>query len=479
MDIPAQDRPFPLKRYYLIYGGIGAVIFYTILFALFISAERQALYEEYLHGVSEKARNLYLDIQRDFLEPHGLTVEAILSADTATRQAFRDEIEQIIAADFQLTRLKLFRADSTTLYDHDQPEREGQRFLPEAEPGFQVALSGQVDSEIVVEADGHRLMEAYLPIHHGNSDDVVAVLEIYEDVSRFEHQVQRALKKALFLPTLVFIIFKLVLYLIVAKADGVITHQTERLMAIRQNMAKYLSPSAVQAIDQAVSQQTELFRGERQEVVIFFSDIRGFTAYSEVTEPEVVVQTLNTHFQIQARIIHRHGGVIDKFVGDELMVLFPAGHESAAVHAAMEILQTLQADPSVTLSIGIGIHTGEAVVGSIGTLERRDFTAIGDTVNTGARLCASCPGDSATISSAVFKRLPAALRYLFSAREQLELKGKAAATGVYRLAPERIHRSSGDSTLESHNSAKQTLLHGEFSTLPYSGLEPLMDTPHS
>ncbi len=429
--VTKRDTPFPLKRYYLVYGCGGSVVFYMLLLMLFMQAERKALYEEYIHSVSEKARSLYLDIERDFLQPQGISIEQVDSAGVKIREGLRREVEGIFATDFSLAKLKLFRADAMTLYDHSDPGNEGGLYAARNEIGFTSALQGKVKNDIEVGSDGRRLMEAYLPIKLKGTDDVVAVLEIYEDVSRFERQVQVAMKEALILPTIVFIVFNIVMFLIVSKADRIIAEKTNLLVAIRRNMEKYLSQSAVTAICHAVSESRELFHGERQALIILFSDIRSFTSYSETTEPEEVVQTLNTIFQIQAEIIHKYGGVIDKFIGDEVMVTFAAGQENEAVCAAIDILQAIDSHPDVEMTVGIGIHCGEALVGSIGTVDRRDYTVIGDTINLGARICAACPPDSTYVSDTVFEALPMEMHSHFSTHESLNLKGKAEPIGVH------------------------------------------------
>ncbi|MDQ5910349.1 MAG: Guanylate cyclase protein [Pseudomonadota bacterium] len=427
-----EDRHFPLKRYYLIYGGVGSLLFYILLFMLFINAERQALYDEYAHNVSDKARSLFMGIERDFLKPHQISIDQIGLNSLGEIAEFRKEIA-LAAVVFDLKKVKLFRVDGLTLYDHTTPDNEGLLYASRYQPGFIAAAYGEIHSEIEVEKDGRRFMEAYLPIQQPDTDKVIAILEIYEDVSRFDRQVQAALQQAIALPTLVFLCFNFVLFMIVARADRIIADHTHLLVSIRWNMEKYLSQSAVTAIYQAVSESKELFRGERQPLVIFFSDIRGFTAYSESTEPEQVVEILNEIFEIQADIIHQQGGVIDKFVGDEIMAIFTAGQEANAVRAAINILKAIDQNPNVNQSVGIGIHSGEAVVGSLGTKTRRDYTAIGDTINTGARLCAACPSDNLFISDTVFKNLPLNLQAKFSSHDALKLKGKAELFSVHLL----------------------------------------------
>jgi adenylate cyclase len=138
--------------------------------------------------------------------------------------------------------------------------------------------------------------------------------------------------------------------------------------------------------------------GIRQEITILFSDIRGFTAFSEGKPPEAVVTRLNEYFTAMTRVVFRHGGTLDKYLGDGLMAIFGApvkypDHAWRAVAAAIEMLERLeelnrqwQNKGEVTLDIGIGINSGSVVVGNIGSPERMDYTVIGEEVNLASRL---------------------------------------------------------------------------------------------
>jgi adenylate cyclase len=133
--------------------------------------------------------------------------------------------------------------------------------------------------------------------------------------------------------------------------------------------------------------------GERREVSIMFFDIEGFTSYAEKTTPEQAVGTLSACFDVFGRSIHRCGGVIDKFLGDGLMALFNApsrieGHAAAACRAALEALGGLNkgVEGHYVPRVRVGLHTGEALVGNVGTAERFSYTAIGDCVNLASRL---------------------------------------------------------------------------------------------
>jgi adenylate cyclase len=127
--------------------------------------------------------------------------------------------------------------------------------------------------------------------------------------------------------------------------------------------------------------------GQRREITVMFCDIRGFTAISAGQPPEQVVARLNQFLEIMVGVVEtRHGGMVNKYLGDGFMALFGASgreldHAAAAVSAAREMLSAQN-----EFRIGIGIHTGPAIVGTIGSPRRHEFTAIGDTVNLAARL---------------------------------------------------------------------------------------------
>ena len=171
-------------------------------------------------------------------------------------------------------------------------------------------------------------------------------------------------------------------------------------------LSKFVSKATVGSVDAAES--AVLRRGRRCRATVLFSDIRGFTAFSETVEPEDVVDMLNSYLDVQAEVVEQFGGDIDKFVGDELMAHFQGeGMEARAIAAAIAMaaavahLNESSAPGSPKLEVGIGINVGEVVFGAMGARNRMDFTVIGDAVNLGARLCSAAAGGQVVVSAAI------------------------------------------------------------------------------
>lgn len=132
----------------------------------------------------------------------------------------------------------------------------------------------------------------------------------------------------------------------------------------------------------------------RQTVTVLFADCRGFTSLAHRLPPEELVRTMNRFFEKTVEVLLRHDACVDKFLGDEVMAVFGAPipnpyHAQAALEAAFEIqdaTRTLFQEPDGGLAVGIGLNTGEAIVGNVGSPQVMDFTALGDPVNVAAHL---------------------------------------------------------------------------------------------
>ena len=159
-------------------------------------------------------------------------------------------------------------------------------------------------------------------------------------------------------------------------------------LQIKKQFEHYLDPRQVKQLQD----NPELLKlgGERKYCTFLFTDVRGFTSLSEKLEPEKVTEIMNKALTIQADAVKKYGGMVDKYIGDAMMAIFNApidlpNHETCAVLCAIEIKEQMQ-KANLGIDIGIGINTGEAVIGNMGSNTRFDYSAIGDAVNLAARL---------------------------------------------------------------------------------------------
>jgi adenylate cyclase len=201
-----------------------------------------------------------------------------------------------------------------------------------------------------------------------------------------------AVTQLLLLPVLTPLLLGWACYFALALREYLHERQT-RQQAV-QLFSRFVNPHVVQEL---VAHGGLSRAGESRQITILFSDIRGFTTLSEKRTPQQVVELLNRYFTLQVEVVFRHGGSLDKFIGDCIMAFWGAPlddpeHARHAVEAALEMAEVLQrfkhelGEQDADFDVGIGIHSGPAVVGLIGSEQRREYTAIGDTVNLGSRI---------------------------------------------------------------------------------------------
>ncbi len=227
----------------------------------------------------------------------------------------------------------------------------------------------------------------------------------------------------------------------IALENAELAQKIEQEALTRAELSRFLAPAVAEAV---VSGKVELLRvGRLAEVSCIFADIRGFTSLSEVESPQEVVAMLNTFFTAMANVIFTHEGNLDKFIGDCVMATWgpPITHAddaSRALKCALEMLEEIIAINEARVAagkkpieVGIGVNTGQAVVGYIGSNERHEFTAIGDSVNVASRLCGLAkPGEILASEATIRSAGPG---FKVEAVSVLQVKGKEKGVPSYRV----------------------------------------------
>jgi len=222
------------------------------------------------------------------------------------------------------------------------------------------------------------------------------------------------------------------------------SRRSERLQRgalVRSNFQRYFAPNLAAQIAQ--QEGAVQLGGQKRPVVIFFSDIRGFTTMSETMGPDDIATLLTEYFTEMVEIVFEHGGTLDKFMGDAIMALWgaPIAHEDDADRAmkcGVDQLDALEkmnkkwkAEGRPELGIGIGINFGEVFAGNIGSDRRLEYTVIGDAVNTASRLCSIAGPNEILISEAFYEELKKPPKV--EALDPIELKGRSKKVPVYRV----------------------------------------------
>jgi adenylate cyclase len=227
----------------------------------------------------------------------------------------------------------------------------------------------------------------------------------------------------------------------VAIENSQLSERIRREALVRSNFERYFSPNIAQVIAQ--QQDAGRLPSEKRPVVVFFSDIRGFTPMSETMSPDEIAKLLTEYFTEMVDKVFEHGGTLDKFMGDAIMALWgaPIAHEDdadRAVQCAIAQLAELEKlnakwknEGRTEVQIGIAINFGEVFAGNIGSDRRLEYTVIGDAVNTAYRLCGKAGPNEILISEPFYQQLKN--KPPVEALDPIQVKGKAKKIPVYRV----------------------------------------------
>jgi adenylate cyclase len=421
-----SDLPYPIRR-----------LFYTRMVPALVVAAMVLLGGGWI-AVNSLERHVYLETtQRRVETTVGLAERAepevwnrLLSGESPAA-VFADPLSaratamlEAVAKDGHALQLKIFDRRGVTLYATDSRDlgvREENELLRK------VLTSGRAAIETTVR-DDQLLYEIYIPIEAGNHR---IAFEVYEPASVLDEIIVDSFAQFSVLPASILLTFGLWLGRIVHSAQADIDTRVGVQQSLRRQLERFVSQSAGAAARLSPDGSAPITRAG---MTLFYSDVRDFSSLAEFHPPKATVDFLNELMTRQVEVVSRHGGDVDKMIGDALLVRFEGSdREARALLAAQEILADLAARP-MARGIGIGIYDGEAILGAIGPKERQDFTVIGDSVNLAARLCSLAEDGQLVVDEMALRRsgLPDAE---YSPAEDNKVKGRSALVSVRRWSP--------------------------------------------
>ena len=413
------DEPFPLKKWYRSTALPGLLVFAALVIGVSIWGHLNAMKDVYLKLAEERVNviirsgiNQHPEVWKRFLSG-SLGVEDM----EAFRAGFEEEVHEL-----KLDKAKVYSEDGRVLFSTNHAE------IGTVETGVifkLVVRTGKPEVKSISLADGSEQYEMYLPFRSSPTAPLL-VFELYEPISYLDEILIKNSVLPALIPTALFTLLIALSWRHINRAQADIDRRTHALTALRQQFETLVSDSAVMALKGTGNAGIP---SEKVYCTLLYSDIRDFTGFSERQSPEKVVGFLNQVMGLQIDVVAKHGGDVDKLIGDALLVRFdgPSRHGDA-IKAAQEI-QKLAAEVDLPRGIGIGIFSGIVISGAVGGKTRRDFTVIGDSVNAAARLCSAAAEGEVVVDSesAVYAGLD------FEETETITVKGKRKSLTVVRL----------------------------------------------
>jgi len=249
------------------------------------------------------------------------------------------------------------------------------------------------------------------------------VFELYEPVGYLDAIYAKSALPIVSTLGLLFLLLGLALDRLVGKAQSDIDARTKLIDELRLRLESFVSSTAVNAALEAAGDDS--IHSKRITTTLFFSDVRDFTGFSERRAPEEVVDFLNDIMTLQVNILTRHGGDVDKMIGDAILARFDSDDGSRRAIAAAREIQAIATKDRLPRLLGIGIYKGEVISGTIGPKDRRDFTVIGDAVNVTARLCSAAKAGEIVVEAGLADGG-------FEAQETISVKGRVTPLAIRR-----------------------------------------------
>lgn len=419
------DQPFPLRTRFRRQILPALAVFIVALAGLTAWGAQRATRAIYLEQAQRRAQAVAEEVAKAAPD-HWRALMAGRAAAAGDSPALAETFARKVA-ELKLAKLKVYDLRRRTVFS-TSPEGIGKI---EDNPALVRVLADATPAAVrVIEPNGEHLYELYVPLFD-DAGRVAAVFELYEPVDYLNAVLWRAMGLPAIIPAALMAGLVLALAHLVGRAQADIDARTSALSGLRRRLETFLSASAADAARDAGGGEIP---SRKQRCALLYSDVRSFTSFAESHPPETVVGFLNALMSIQIDAVARHGGDVDKMIGDALLARFDGDRaEARAIAAAEEILHAVGAD-AFPRGVGVGVFTGEAILGAVGPKDRRDFTVIGDSVNVAARLCAAAADGELVVDRETVR---AAGTEGFGPAEEIRVKGRQEPLAVRRWRPRR------------------------------------------
>jgi adenylate cyclase len=422
-DADAAERPFPLARRYRRRVLPLMALFVVSLVLLTAWSVRQAVRQIHLEFAAGRVEEIATELDKKMPAAWAALLAGTADADQQAKLValFADAVSER-----GLSQLKVYDTAGKALFSTDAPE------IGQIESNAALAAAiGEGERTLLphAEPDGTRYNEFYVPLRRPDGA-IGLVMELYWPAGELRAILARSLLLPTLVPGLLLAGLLAALGYLIRRAQAGIDFRAARVRELSARLESFMSVSAVGAVRAAPAGGDVPLK--RIEVSLVYSDVRRFTDFSETESPEAVVAFLNRIMTLQIERVTRHGGDVDKLIGDALLVRFEGeDKERRAILAARDIQAAVEA-AKLPRGVGVGVYTGLAISGPVGPEARRDYTVIGDSVNIAARLCAEAGRGEIVADSATLARGGAAEG--FGPAEAIKVKGREHAVEVRRFA---------------------------------------------
>ena len=425
---PDHDNPYPLKRLF----RRRVLPLFLLLGAAFCAVAgwggTQLMQSVYMEFAARRALIVDRAMMVDAPGPWAALANGASPVDVYTTDegialldALRNEEREL-----SLSHLKVYGPSGVIVYSSEH-ENIGTR---DASPAFLTAMNDDARSLVRKQGeDGIELYELYVPISTASEGRLV--FELYEPVGVLDTLLLKIAGPAVVVPIIFLLLLGFATNGLVLRAQNDIDWRTGQLARLRRELERFVSRSTIDATRQSLestSPENTSLGSRKIDCTLLMSDIRNFTAYSEETPPEEVVEFLNRVMSVQVAAISHFGGDVDKMIGDAVLAKFDGpDRERRAIDAAEKLLGDL-AKQDFPRGVGVGIFSGPVISGAIGPADRQDFTVIGDSVNVAARLCSAARAGELVVDVQTAQTAGVDV----SQPEELSLKGRRQALHIER-----------------------------------------------